>query len=272
MYISVGDDRLSCKLFPGTLWGEAMHWLATLPPRSIQTFKDLANAFTSQFTTNKTKKLEVANLFDIKQNKNETLKSYLARFNNATVRSKAVQRLSRLEVTTKYGGNPNPRQETHRMKLDRRRREKTNTLPDKETTTPCVDPFAREEGRDTTRNSPHQHAEVPEGDERPMNGTKHARMVRVSSGVRPCNGGLSYLTGTNREYVQKESEKAETSPRTTKKVNERERPRETKEEPRGEKQREWSQSPQRRDIRRNGQVLSLVISFDKKDMRYEPET
>ncbi|RDX92403.1 hypothetical protein CR513_25490, partial [Mucuna pruriens] len=41
-------------------------------------------------------------------------------------------------------------------------------------------PPTREEGRDTTRNSPHQHAEVPEGDERPMNGTKHARMVRVS--------------------------------------------------------------------------------------------
>ncbi|RDX90986.1 hypothetical protein CR513_27091, partial [Mucuna pruriens] len=86
MYISRGDDRLSCKLFPRTLRGMAMHWLATLPPRSIRTFKDLANAFTSQFTTNKTKKLEVANLFDIKQNKSETFKSYLARFNNAIVR------------------------------------------------------------------------------------------------------------------------------------------------------------------------------------------
>ncbi|RDY00393.1 hypothetical protein CR513_16431, partial [Mucuna pruriens] len=32
MYISRGDDRLSYKLFPGTLRGVAMHWLATLPP------------------------------------------------------------------------------------------------------------------------------------------------------------------------------------------------------------------------------------------------
>ncbi|RDX85495.1 hypothetical protein CR513_33311, partial [Mucuna pruriens] len=38
------------------------------------------------FATNKTKHLEVAYLFDIQQNKGEPLKSYLIRFNNATVR------------------------------------------------------------------------------------------------------------------------------------------------------------------------------------------
>ncbi|RDX97000.1 hypothetical protein CR513_20277, partial [Mucuna pruriens] len=86
MYISGGNDRLSCKLFPGTLRGVAMQWMATLPPRSIQTFKDLAGSFVSQFAANKVKKLEVANLFDIKQTEGESLKNYLARFNNATVR------------------------------------------------------------------------------------------------------------------------------------------------------------------------------------------
>ncbi|RDY09029.1 hypothetical protein CR513_06675, partial [Mucuna pruriens] len=53
MYISGGNDRLSCKLFPGTLRGVAMQWMATLPPRSIQTFKDLAGSFVSQFAANK---------------------------------------------------------------------------------------------------------------------------------------------------------------------------------------------------------------------------
>ncbi|RDX73432.1 hypothetical protein CR513_46964, partial [Mucuna pruriens] len=83
---SGGDNRLSCKLFPGTLRGVVMQWLATLPPRSIKTFGDLVTSFTSQFAANKTKRLEVVDLFDIKQNKGEALKSYLARFNNATVR------------------------------------------------------------------------------------------------------------------------------------------------------------------------------------------
>ncbi|RDY09774.1 hypothetical protein CR513_05814, partial [Mucuna pruriens] len=73
MYISGGNDRLSCRLFPGTLRGVAMQWMATLLPRSIQTFNDLASSFMSQFTANKVKKLE------------ESLKSYLACFNNAIV-------------------------------------------------------------------------------------------------------------------------------------------------------------------------------------------
>ncbi|RDX88249.1 hypothetical protein CR513_30187, partial [Mucuna pruriens] len=86
MYISGGNDRLSCKLFPGTLRGVAMQWMATLPPKSIQTFKDLASSFLSQFAGNKVKRLEVADLFDIRQAEGESLKNYLARFNNATVR------------------------------------------------------------------------------------------------------------------------------------------------------------------------------------------
>ncbi|RDY06335.1 hypothetical protein CR513_09687, partial [Mucuna pruriens] len=86
MYISGGNDRLSCKLFSGTLRGVAMHWMATLPARSIQTFNNLADLFVSQFATNKVKKLEVADLFDIKQSRGESLKSYLVRFNNATER------------------------------------------------------------------------------------------------------------------------------------------------------------------------------------------
>ncbi|RDY05580.1 hypothetical protein CR513_10568, partial [Mucuna pruriens] len=54
------------------------------PPYHLAHYE--ATSFTSQFAANKTKQLEVANLFNIKQNKGEALKSYLARFNNATVR------------------------------------------------------------------------------------------------------------------------------------------------------------------------------------------
>ncbi|RDX93634.1 hypothetical protein CR513_24073, partial [Mucuna pruriens] len=63
-----------------------MHWLATFPPQTIRTFGDLATSFASQFATNKTKHLEVIDLFDIKQSKGKTLKNYLAHFNNTTVR------------------------------------------------------------------------------------------------------------------------------------------------------------------------------------------
>ncbi|RDX71123.1 hypothetical protein CR513_49569, partial [Mucuna pruriens] len=86
MYISGGDDKLSCKLFPGTLRGVALQWIMNLPPKSIYSFNDLANVFLSQFATNKPKRLEVADLFDIRQAGGESLKSYMARFNDATLR------------------------------------------------------------------------------------------------------------------------------------------------------------------------------------------
>ncbi|RDX93751.1 hypothetical protein CR513_23945, partial [Mucuna pruriens] len=90
MYISFGKDRLSCKLFSGTLRGVAMQWMATLPAKSIQAFSDLASSFVSQFAANKVKKLEVTDLFNIKQARGESLKSYLFYFNNATVRGLRV--------------------------------------------------------------------------------------------------------------------------------------------------------------------------------------
>ncbi|RDX67651.1 hypothetical protein CR513_53441, partial [Mucuna pruriens] len=57
MYINGGNDSLSCKLFPNTLL-------------------EVASSFVSQFVANKVKQLEA---------KGESLKSYLARFNNATI-------------------------------------------------------------------------------------------------------------------------------------------------------------------------------------------
>ncbi|RDX75753.1 hypothetical protein CR513_44334, partial [Mucuna pruriens] len=66
--------------------GSGYALVTTLLPRSIKTFGDLATSFASQFAANKTKLLEVVDLFDIKQRKGKTLKNYLACFNNASIR------------------------------------------------------------------------------------------------------------------------------------------------------------------------------------------
>ncbi|RDX84099.1 hypothetical protein CR513_34908, partial [Mucuna pruriens] len=47
-----------------------------LPSRSIRSFSDLATSFSSQFAANKTKHLEVADLFDIWQGKGESSKDF----------------------------------------------------------------------------------------------------------------------------------------------------------------------------------------------------
>ncbi|RDX70366.1 hypothetical protein CR513_50400, partial [Mucuna pruriens] len=61
VYISGGNDVISCKLFPGTLRGVSMQWFASLPPGTIHTFNNLAVA------------------------KGESLKKYLTCFNSVIV-------------------------------------------------------------------------------------------------------------------------------------------------------------------------------------------
>ncbi|RDX92242.1 hypothetical protein CR513_25660, partial [Mucuna pruriens] len=64
--------------------------MTTLSTRSIRSFNNLATSFVSQFTPNKVKRLEVVDLFDIRQAKGESLKNYLARFNNAIVQHRGT--------------------------------------------------------------------------------------------------------------------------------------------------------------------------------------
>ncbi|RDY10678.1 hypothetical protein CR513_04770, partial [Mucuna pruriens] len=82
-YTLVGEVT---PLVANTLRSVAMQWLLGLPTWTIWTFGNLAILFISQFAENKAKRLEVADLFDIKQAKGENLKEYLTRFNNAMIR------------------------------------------------------------------------------------------------------------------------------------------------------------------------------------------
>jgi hypothetical protein len=86
MFISGADDALSCKIFAGTLKGVAYMWIAGLPTRSVTSFDELATRFVAQFAANSEKSFLLADLFDVQQRPAESLKSYLARFNSATLK------------------------------------------------------------------------------------------------------------------------------------------------------------------------------------------
>ncbi|RDX98639.1 hypothetical protein CR513_18411, partial [Mucuna pruriens] len=78
-------SKLRCTSVEGMMPLVEWSWMTTLPARTIQSFKDLAILFVLQFMDNKAKWLKVVDLFDIRQAIGENLKSYLARFNNATI-------------------------------------------------------------------------------------------------------------------------------------------------------------------------------------------
>ena len=84
MHLQGVADEIMCRAFPTTLKRPVRVWFNRLTPNSIGTFKELSAQFASHFIRgggghryNKC----IACLMSIKQREDETLKSYIARFN-----------------------------------------------------------------------------------------------------------------------------------------------------------------------------------------------
>ena len=74
-------EEIICRAFPTTLKGAVRIWFSRLTPSSISTFKELSAQFTSHFIGGHRYKKSTACLMNIKQREDETLRSYITRFN-----------------------------------------------------------------------------------------------------------------------------------------------------------------------------------------------
>ena len=70
-----------CRAIPTTLKGLARIWFNRLTPNFIGTFKELSAQFASHFIGGHRYKKSMACLISIKQQEDETLRSYIAHFN-----------------------------------------------------------------------------------------------------------------------------------------------------------------------------------------------
>ena len=70
-----------CRAFPTTLKGPSRIWFSSLTPNSIDTFKELSAQFASHFIRGYRYKKFTTCLMSIKQWEDETLRSYIVRFN-----------------------------------------------------------------------------------------------------------------------------------------------------------------------------------------------
>ena len=82
MHLQGVPDEIMCKAFPITLKGTVKIWFSKLMPNAISTFKELSAQFTSHFIGGHRYKKSTACLMSIKQREDETLRSYITRFNN----------------------------------------------------------------------------------------------------------------------------------------------------------------------------------------------
>ena len=75
------QDLVRCRAFAITLKGPALAWFNRLPPSSISSFRELSIAFVSHFIGARTYRKPSYHLLTIKQGSQESLRSYVQRFN-----------------------------------------------------------------------------------------------------------------------------------------------------------------------------------------------
>ena len=75
------QDPVRCRAFAITLKGPALAWFNRLPPSSISSFRELSVAFVSHFIGARTYRNSSYHLLSIKQSPQESLRSYVQRFN-----------------------------------------------------------------------------------------------------------------------------------------------------------------------------------------------
>ena len=75
------QDLVRCRAFAITLKGPALAWFNRLPPSSISSFRELSIAFVSHFIGSMTYRKSSYHLLSIKKNPQESLRSYVQRFN-----------------------------------------------------------------------------------------------------------------------------------------------------------------------------------------------
>ena len=75
------QDPVRCRAFSITLKGPALAWFNRLPPLSISSFRELSVAFISHFIGVRTYRKPSYHFLSIKKSPQESLKSYVQRFN-----------------------------------------------------------------------------------------------------------------------------------------------------------------------------------------------
>ena len=81
MHLQGVPDEIMCRAFPTTLKGAARIWFSRITSNSINIFKELSTQFTSHFIGGHRFKKSTACLMSIKKREDETLRSYITRFN-----------------------------------------------------------------------------------------------------------------------------------------------------------------------------------------------
>ena len=97
-----GPRMIMCRAFPTTLKGPIRIWFSKLTPNSISSFKELSAQFTSHFIRGHRYKMSTACLMNIKQQEDETLRSYITHFNKEALSNDEANNKIRVPAFTNW--------------------------------------------------------------------------------------------------------------------------------------------------------------------------
>jgi len=86
MVVVGAANSLKCKLLARTFTDVALRWYINLPRFSIVSYQDMVRNLSQQFSVSRHRKVSSNNLFNVRQGQNESLRNYLARFNDSTIK------------------------------------------------------------------------------------------------------------------------------------------------------------------------------------------
>ncbi|XP_030963816.1 uncharacterized protein LOC115984981 [Quercus lobata] len=81
MHLQGVPDEIMCRAFPTTLKGLARVWFNKIPPSSVSSFEELSKLFVNNFIGGQRHKRSSSSLLTIEQGENESLRSFITRFN-----------------------------------------------------------------------------------------------------------------------------------------------------------------------------------------------
>ncbi|XP_030922995.1 uncharacterized protein LOC115949868 [Quercus lobata] len=81
MHLQGVPDEIMCRAFLTTLKGPARVWFSKIPPNSVSSFGELSKLFVNNFIGGQRHKRSLSSLLTIEQGENESLRSFITRFN-----------------------------------------------------------------------------------------------------------------------------------------------------------------------------------------------
>ena len=81
MHLQGIPDEIMCRAFPTTLKGPARVWFSKIPPNTVSFFEELSKLFVNNFIGGQRHKRSLSSLLTIEQGENESLRSFITRFN-----------------------------------------------------------------------------------------------------------------------------------------------------------------------------------------------